>query len=90
MKSEHTIRILGRDLVVKSDATPEHLKAVESLVAERLGPFAALPHQQALMLLALDLADELLRERASHQQLKEKIRERSSALLERLAVRQVA
>ena len=84
MKVEHTIRLLGREVAIKSEATPEHVRAIEALVTEQLASVAGLPHQQALTIVALALADDLIREREAHATLKAKIRARSSELLQKL------
>ncbi len=92
MKAEFTVRILGRDVTIRSDAPEEHVREVEALVAERLSTLTAsgLPHQHALTLAVLGFADELIREQKAHQSLRDKIRARSSALLERLSLKKVA
>ncbi len=92
MKAEFTVRILGRDVTIRSDANEDHVRAVEALVAERLSALtgAGLAHQHALTVALLGLADELIREQTAHQTLRDKIRARSSALLERLSLKKVA
>ena len=59
--------------------------AVEALVNGQVhGQGTELPTQSALMIASLKLADALVKERDRHSQLKEKIRSRSTALLEKL------
>lgn len=91
MKSEFTIKLLGRELTIRSDSDAAHVQAVEALAKEHLDQIPqGLPVQHALMLATLSLADALLRERQQHLSLKEKIRARSAELLTRLNVRRVA
>ncbi len=85
--TEHVLTIGGREVSVASDASREHMRIVEALVNERVlasGLDEGVPLTTALLLATLNLADELIRERTRHQALKEKIRSRSTVLLERL------
>jgi cell division protein ZapA (FtsZ GTPase activity inhibitor) len=87
-KSEYRLSIQGREVTIRSDESSEHVEAIESLLNERvsaLGP--GVPLHNAMMLAALSLADELIKERDSHHALKEKIRKRSTDLLARLSER---
>jgi len=88
VKRDFCLDIQGRDVTIRSDESPDHVAAIEALLNERvaaLGP--GVPLHSAMMLAALSLADELLKERNSHSALKEKIRKRSTDLLERLSTR---
>ncbi len=87
MKAEHTLNILGREFNIVSEESADRIKAVEALVNEHVGGLGAnpdVPLQGALLLATLNLAQELLGERARHQALKEKIRKKSSTLLRKL------
>ncbi|GFO57378.1 cell division protein ZapA [Geomonas sp. Red276] len=88
MVASHCIRVLGRELQVKSAATPEHVAQVESLVNEKLAEAAdAVPSgdQQLVVILTLmNLAEAYL---ASQKQLEEErlsCRERVSSLIGRI------
>lgn len=87
IKREYTLNILGRDLTILSEDSPEHIRQIEQLVNERVATMGAgngVPMHTALMMTVLNLADELLDERRRHGKLKEKIRSRSTVLLEKL------
>ena len=84
-KRQYTLEIQGRPLVIRSDADEAHVADIEALVNERvsaLGP--GVPLHSAMMLAALSLADDLLKERKDRRALQEKIRKRSTDLLQRL------
>ena len=81
------VTVLGRTFTVKTDDTEEHVQAVASYVNtryEEIGGGARVPPQNVILLTALNLADELFKERARHRALKEAVRLRGSALLRRL------
>lgn len=87
MKNEYTLNIHGRSLTIRSDEDEDNVRAIESLVNERLssmGGGSGVPMNNALLLTCLALAQELIGERETHQALKEKIRSRSNVLLEKL------
>ena len=87
MKSEYTVNIFGREMTISSDECVEHVRAVEDLVNGQLAQTAEdsdIPLQSALMVASLKLANALVKERGQHAQLKEKIRSRSNALLQKL------
>jgi cell division protein ZapA len=62
--STHSIRVLGRDLQVKSASTPEHVAQVEALVNEKLaeaGRAVSGGDNQVVVILAMmHLAEEFL------------------------------
>ena len=85
--TEYTLNVVGRELKVVCESSPQHMRAVEALLNEQVaacGGASGVPLPNAIMLAALNLADELVRERERHQALKEKIRSRSNMLLEKL------
>lgn len=71
MKSSHQVTVLGRELSVRSSASPEKVLAVESFVNERLNSItAALKNsdtQMALILALLNTAEELLELRSRRE-----------------------
>lgn len=64
MKASHSVTVLGRELSVRSSATPEKVKAVETLVNTRLQQIGSAlksgDSQLVLMLALLNTAEELL------------------------------
>jgi cell division protein ZapA (FtsZ GTPase activity inhibitor) len=88
MKTEHNLNILGRELTIRTEDSPDHVKAIEALLTERIdaigGGGEGKPMYNTLLLAALNLAGEVLRERKRRDELKEKIRSRTEALLNRI------
>ena len=88
MQQSHQVSLLGREFRVKSEDDGSHLQAaanyVNNLVAELQGSKRHVPIQNLLLLASLSMADELMRERARNEAIKEKIRAQSRALLSRL------
>jgi cell division protein ZapA (FtsZ GTPase activity inhibitor) len=83
--SEYKINILGQEMTIKSDDELAHVRAVEAMVNAQVEDSPGeMPIANALIIASLKLADELVRERDRHSELKERIRSRSSALLEQL------
>ena len=64
MKTSHSVTVLGREISVRSSATPEKVRAVETLVNTRLQQIGAAlksgDSQLVLMLALLNTAEELL------------------------------
>ncbi len=87
MQQSHQVSLLGREFKIRSD-DGDHLQEaatyVNSLVAELQGDKRHVPMQSLLLLASLSVADELMRERARNEAIKEKIRAQSRALLSRL------
>ena len=88
MKTEHNLNILGRELTIRTEDSPEDVKAIEALLTERIdaigGGGEGKPMYNTLLLAALNLAGEVLRERKRRDELKEKIRSRTEALLNKI------
>ncbi len=89
MASEsHQVKLMGREFRIRSPEDPEHIDAaaryVNQLIEGMAGGKRHLPIQNVLLLASMSMADELLRERARHDALKEKIRAQSRALLARM------
>ena len=88
--TEYQIKIGASEITIRSDESAEHVEAVQALVQQALvdaGAESGRAHYTALSFAALSLADKLLKERASHSALKERIRSRSRELLRSLAAR---
>jgi cell division protein ZapA (FtsZ GTPase activity inhibitor) len=88
--TEYQIRVGPTEIVIRSDESPEHIEAVQALVQQSLheaGADSGRGQYMALSFAALSLADKLLKEKASHSALKERIRSRSRDLLRTLAAR---
>lgn len=84
------VTVMGRTLTLRTDEPDAHVKAVTEYVNARfqeLGGGAALPSQNVLLLTAMTLADELLKERTRHRALKEAVRLRGSTLVSRIEQR---
>ena len=64
MKTSHSVTVLGREISVRSSASPEKVRAVETLVNTRLQQIGAAlksgDSQLVLMLALLNTAEELL------------------------------
>jgi cell division protein ZapA len=87
LKRSIQLEIDGQSFRMRSDASDEHLQAVSGLVSEKLkevretlGTGSGTQYKAAL-LVALNLADELFRERQAQQEYKERIEEQSRDLL---------
>lgn len=88
MISTHTIRVLGRELQVKSSASSEHVAQVEALVNEKLAQASAAVSSgdsQIVSILALmNIAEAYLSLKDECDAERRTIRERVSGLLDRL------
>jgi len=84
----HSIRVLGRELQVKSTASPEHVAQVESLVNEKLAEANAATNggdSQIVSILAmLNIAEAYLALKGECETERRTNRERLSGLLDRL------
>ena len=86
MKQSVTVQIAGVKYALKTDEDERWVKAVAGLVDERFREIqkkARTPDTQAVaMLTALQLAEELFRERRDTSELRKRIREKSQSLLD--------
>jgi cell division protein ZapA len=86
--STHSIRVLGRELQVKSASSPEHVAQVEALVNEKLaeaGTATSGGDSQIVAILALmNIAESYLALQRECEQERRTNRERISGLLGRL------
>ncbi len=86
MKQSVTVQIAGVRYALKTDEDERWVKAVAALVDERFREIqkrARTPDTQAVaMLTALQIAEELFRERRHLGELRKKIREKSQSLLD--------
>jgi cell division protein ZapA len=86
MKQSVTVQIAGVRYALKTDEDERWVKAVASLVDERFREIqkkARTPDTQAVaMLTALQIAEELFRERRDTSELRKRIREKSQSLLD--------
>ena len=93
MISTHSIRVLGRDLQVKSVSTPEHVAQVEALVNDKLaeaGTAVSGGDNQVVVILAMmNLAEAYLAAQKELEEERRICRERVAGLLERLDGQQV-
>jgi cell division protein ZapA len=84
----HSIRVLGRDLHVKSVATPEHVAQVETLVNEKLAEAEAKVSggdtQLVVILALMNLAEACLGAQNDLAEERGTCNERVTGLIERL------
>jgi cell division protein ZapA len=89
MKHSVTVQIAGVRYALKTDEDERWVKSVAALVDERFREIqkkARTPDTQAVaMLTALQIAEELFRERRDTSELRKKIREKSQSLLDVLS-----
>jgi cell division protein ZapA len=89
MKRSVTVQIAGVRYALKTDEDDQWVRAVASFVDERIREGQKRSRnpdtQSAAVLTALQIAEELFRERAGVSELRKKIREKSQSLLDCLA-----
>ena len=87
--ASHRIELMGREFRIRSEDEPQHVARaadyVNDQVAEISQAAAQVPPQGVALLAALSIADELLKLRAEHEALRDRLRTRSQALLERMS-----
>lgn len=80
--------VIGQQrLTLKTDQDPARVHEIADLVNKRLAevlPFGQPISHQVLMLLAMNLADDLLRHERDSSQLKSEVKQRSQAILSQL------
>jgi cell division protein ZapA (FtsZ GTPase activity inhibitor) len=89
---QHQITVMGKQIRLRSDSDPERIQAVAEYVNGKIdgiadGPKTGTAAQQVLVLAALSMADEIFEVRAQHDALRERIREHSRSLLDRMGER---
>jgi cell division protein ZapA len=86
MKRSVTVQIGGQRLALKTDADDEYMNELAGVVDRKIRQLKAATRgvttDSAALMAALQLADELHRERAQQKELKRTVRERSRAILE--------
>ena len=86
MKQSVTVQIAGARYALKTDEDERWVKSVAALVDERFREIqkkARTPDTQAVAVLtALQIAEELFRERRDTSELRKRIREKSQSLLD--------
>lgn len=79
------VHIAGQRYVLRSDADEAYVQSLAGYVSERINEVQRssrpVPSQSLAVLAALNIADDLFRERQTQFALKEKIRDKSKALL---------
>lgn len=84
-KSPVVVHIAGQRYSVRSDADETYVrtlaKFVDGKMADLRDPARPVPTQKAAVLAALNIADDLFRERRGRTELESSVRERSQALL---------
>jgi cell division protein ZapA len=86
--STHSIRVLGRDLQVKSESTPEHVALVEALVNEKLAEAGAAvsggDSQVVVILAMMHLAEQYLAAKRELEDERRGFSARISGLIEQI------
>lgn len=89
MKRSITVQVAGQRLVLRTDADERGVQQLAAMVDERVREVQrqgrVIDTQQVALLVALQLAEELQRERTAAEDLKAKIRDKGQALLAHLA-----
>ncbi len=85
---EIEVRILGLDLVLKTDETEEHVRRVadyvDGVAKKILETGRNMSADRVAILTSLQIADELFKSREKKENLSREIEERSARLLERI------
>lgn len=72
------VSIVGEEFSIRSDATPEHTKAVAAYldreIRKVLGANALIETHKAAILAAMQITDELFRERTSSRDIEDQLR----------------
>ena len=87
MKRSVSVNIVGQRLVVKSDAPDAYIRTLAEFVEKKTREVRgdrSTPVVSAVALAALNIADDLFRERAGRSALRKKVRERSRKILDLL------
>lgn len=83
-KHSTRVTICGEDYTIRSDASPEHTRAVaahvDRAIREVMGSAAVVESHKAAILAALSITDDLFRERSERTSLAETMRALSSEL----------
>jgi len=73
------VSIVGEEYSIRSDATPEHTRAVAAYldreIRKVMGPNALMEPHKAAILAAMTITDELFRERKSAREVEEQLRQ---------------
>ena len=81
------LEVLGQRMILRSDASTEHLQRVVAYVekkAREMEPAGPVASSKRILLTALNIADDLMRERAEAEAFRRAVVERSRALLAEL------
>ena len=88
MKRSVTVSVANQRLSLKTDAKPKYVKELADYVDHKLAEAKkagrTVTTQSLALLAALNIADELLQLRESHETLKREVRERSRRILRSL------
>ena len=72
------VSIMGEEYVIRSDATPEHTRAVAAYldreIRKAMGANALMEPHKAAILAAMQITDDLFRERKSAREVEEQLR----------------
>ena len=88
---QHHVTLMGKEFRIRTDSGREHIEAVAQYVNEKIVDLNqgrdGNVSQGVLLLAALNMADEVFEARARNASMREKIRNQSRSLLERLGHR---
>jgi cell division protein ZapA len=93
VKRSVTVTIDGKLVPLRSEATPEYLDALAGYVERQIKEVQAgkpLNPYRTAVLAALNIADELFRERQEHSELKDQVRERCRRILDHVTAIEAA
>ena len=83
------VRVFNQELRIRTDESPEYVREVaryvDTKIYEVVNSASATSPTKAVMLAALNITDELFREREKLRQLSEKVQQQSELLQKRIA-----
>lgn len=89
MRDKKSLEVIlgGQRMSLRTDADPDYVQRTAEVVNQKLSglmPKGELLSQQILLVLAMNLADDLLKEQEKNRLFKDKVKEKSEAILTRL------
>ncbi len=84
-----SVKIYNHELKIRSDESPEYVREVaryvDSKIYEVVDNVAGVSATKALILAAMNIADELFKQRREYEQLVDKLKQQSEQLAKKLA-----
>ncbi|HDG67592.1 MAG TPA: cell division protein ZapA [candidate division Zixibacteria bacterium] len=88
-KTTVSVKIYNQELKIRTDEPPEYVRDVaryvDSKIYEVVDNVPGISSTKALILAAMNIADELFKQREEHQKLVRQLRERSEQLAQKLS-----